>query len=132
MPRGPKYSGQRVPTRRTFRRDPFGESPPKNARGFANLLERRVALKDRRTAVATVFATNVNGRGKQTVTRRPSPNPHRTGRRAGRARPVLVSTPNTYARPQGNSVRRQGGGEPRALALFILMLASIVLAFLVS
>jgi len=66
----------------------------------------------------------------QTLTRRPPPIPRRTGSPAGRARPVLVPTANTRVRPQGHGMRRQGGGEPHALALFILMLASIVLAFL--
>ena len=61
--------------------------------------------------------------------RRPPPIPRRTRGQTGRVRPVLVPTANTRPRPRGHGMRRQGG-EPHALALFILMLASIVLAFL--
>jgi len=64
------------------------------------------------------------------MTPRPPAMPRRTSRRAGRPQAVLVQTADTRARRPANHARPHGGGEPRAIALFILMLASIALAFL--
>jgi len=64
------------------------------------------------------------------MTRRPPPIPHRIGSPPGRTRHALVQRPDRRACPHEHRVGRHGGGEPHALALFILMLVSIVLAFL--